>query len=369
MELNTNSTVSLPHDTINIIFEFAQPELEETSVNGDGIMSERTGDQVVDLVHNPSGSHGDPAVQAQRSSTNDLNCLSGSVATQAKTLESDDERMKPCVTKRKTSIETSQSNVPQLSISNPQQPWFSNSLQPSISCLPQMPTMQIGNKQVVQRVYVQMPVQTQVFQKQKTSETKSTQVKKKSNNRKVDYSCITKKQAEGTRITDKQVDCTPITNSTKLALLNFLKKKSVATVNETNGKSGEDHMEPEIQILVPVGEDSNACNKDKTYSDQLSNIGKDLIDIQVRTEDQRCQEIEFIAESCSPEPVQSSQDSTQSFNELTSTGVQSNSTYQPSNQKSDAAGVNDEITDKDMKQADKNCSSVSLCTKGKTLPV
>ena len=357
MELNTNSTDSLPHDTINIIFEFAQPESEETSVNGcvngDEVMSERTGDQVVSLVHNPLVSHGDPAVPAQRSSAKDLNCFSTSDATQ-ETLQSNDAQ--------KTSKETSVSNVPQLLISNPQQFWISNSQQPSISGLPQMPTMRIGNKEVVKRVYVQMPVQTQVFQKQKTSETRPMQVKEKSNNKKVDYTRITKKQSEGTQITDKQVDSTPITNSTKLALLNFLKKKSVATVNETNGKSGENH----IQSLVPVGEENNACNKDKPYSVQRGKIRKDLIDIPARTKDQRCPEIVSITESCSPEPVQSSQDSTQSLTGLTLGAVQSNNTYQPSNQKSDAVGVNDESTDKEMKQAEKNCS-VSQCTKGKTL--
>lgn len=354
MEMNTNSTVSLPHDTINFIFEFAQPESEETSVNEDGIMSEKTGDQVIDLVQNPPGSHDDPAVSAQRSSTNDLNCFSRSVTTQ-ETLQNDDAQ--------KTSIETSTSNVPQLSISNPQLPWISNSLQPSISRLPQMLAVQIGNKQVVQRVYVQMPVQTQVFQKQNTSETRPAQVNKKSNKKKADYSRITKKQPEGTQITDKQVHGTPITNSTKLALLNFLKKKSVATVSETSGKTGEEKVEPEIQSVVPIGEDSNACNKDKNYSDQLTNIQKDQSDIPASNEDQSSQEIVFITESHSPDPVQSSQYSTQSFNELTSTAVQSNNTYKPSNQKSDATGVNDGITDKDMHQA------VSLCTKGKTLPV
>ena len=348
MELNTNSTVSLPHDTINIIFEFAQPEPEETRVNGDGIMSERTGDQIIDLVHNAPGSHGDPAVSAQRSPTNDGNHFSTSVTTQ-ETLQNDDAQ--------KTSVETGKS------ISNPQQAWISNSLQPSISCLPQMQTVRIGNKQVVQRVYVQMPVQTQVFQKQKTSETRPTQVKKKSNNKKADYTVITKKQPEGTQVTDKQLHGTPITNSTKLALLNFLKKKSVPTVNETSGKTGEEKVEPEIQSLVPVGGDSNASNKDSSYSDQLTNIQKDQIDTPARTEDQRCQERVFIAESCSPDPVQSSQDSIQSFNELTSTAALSNNTYQLSNRKSDATGVNDEITDKDMQQA------VSPCTKGKALPV
>lgn len=356
MELNTNSTVSLPQDTINITFEFAQPESEETNVNGDGIMSERTGDHVVDLVHNPPGSHGNPAVPAQRSSTNDLNCFNRSTATQ-ETLQRDDSQ--------KTLVETSASNMPQLSTSNRQQPWISNSLQSSISHPPQLPTMWIGNQQVVQRVYVQMPVQTQVFQKQNTSETRPTQVKKKSNNKKADYSFITKKQTERTQITDMQGDSTPITNSTKLALLNFLKKKSVATVNETNGKSGEDHIEPEIQSFVPAGQD-DACSEDKTSSDQLSNIQKDQIDIPARTEDLRCPETVSITQSCSPDPVQTSQESTQSFNELTSTVVQSNNTCQPSNQKSDAMGVNDLSTDKEMKQAENNCL-VSLSTKGKTL--
>lgn len=353
MEMNTSSTISLPHDTINIIFEFAQPGSEETNVNGDGIMSERTGDQVIDLVHNPPGSHGDPAVPAQRSSTNDINCFNRSAATQ-ETLCSDDAQ--------KTSIETSKSNVPQLSISNPQQPWISNSLQPSISCPPQLPTMWIGNKQVVQRVYVQMPVQTHVCQNQKTSETRPTQERKKSNNKKADYTRITKNQAEHTQRTEMQVESTPITNSTKLALLNFLKKKSVATVNEANGKSGENRIEPEIQSFEPVGQASDACNKDKTCSNQLSNIQKDLIDIPARTEGQRCPETVSITQSCSPEPVQSSQESTQSFNELTPTAVQSNNTCQPSNQKSDAIEVNDESTDKEIKQADKNCS-VSPSTK------
>ena len=351
MELNTNSTVSLPQDTINIIFEFAQPESEETNVNGDGIMSERTGDQIVD--HTPPGSHGNLAVPAQRSSINDLNCFNRSAATQ-ETLESDDSQ--------------NTSDISQLSISNSQQPWISNSLQSSISSPPQLPTMWIGNQQVVQRVYVQMPVQTQVFdfQKQNTSETRPTQVKKKSNNKKADYSFITKKQAERTQISDMPVDSTPITNSTKLALLNFLKKKSVATVNKTNGKSGEDHIEPEIQSFVPVGQENDACNEDKTSSDQLSNIQKDQIDILAMTEDQRCPETVSITQSCSSDPVQTSQESTQAFNELASTLVQSNNTFQPSNQKSDAIGVNDISTDKEMKKAENNCS-VSLSTKGKTL--
>ena len=357
MEMNTNSTVNLPHDTINIIFEFSQPESEETNVNGDGTMSERTGDQVVDLIHNPPGSHGDPAVAVQWSSTNDLNCFNRSAASQ-ETLCIDNAQ--------KTSIETSKSNVPQLSISIAQQHCISNSPQPSISCPPQMPTMWIGNKQVVQRVYVQTPVQTQVCQKQMTSETRSNQGKKKSNNKKADYTRITNRQAEHTQTTEMQVDSTPITNSTKLALLNFLKKKSVASANETNGKSGKDHTEPEIQSFEPVGQESDASNKDKTCSDQLSSIEKDVTDVSARTEDQRCPETVSITQSCSPEPVQSSQESTQSFNELKPTTVQSNNTCQPSNQKSEAIEVNDESTDKEMKQADKNCS-VSPSTKGKTL--
>ena len=360
MELNTTTTVNLPPETINIIFEFAQPESEETRVNGDGIISERTGDQVIDLVHKPP-------VSAQRSSTNDVNCLSRSVATQS-TLQSDDEQTKHCVTERKTSIETSQLNVPQLSISNPQQPWISNSLQPSSSGPPQMPTIQIGNQQVVQRVYVQMPVQKQVFQKQKTSESRPAYVKKKSNNNKAEDSHITKQQAEGAQIPDKQVDGTTITNSTKLALLNFLKKKSVATVSRTNGKNSESYVDPEIQVISPVGEENNACNKYKTCSDQQRKIQEVQINLPATTENQRYQEIVSVSESCSPEPVQLSQEANQSFKELTSTAVQSN-TYQPSNQKSDATVVNDESADKEMKQADKICSSVSLCTKGKTLPV
>ena len=367
MESNTNSTVNLPHDGINIIFEFAQTESERTGVNGDGIISERTGDKAVHLVHTSPGSHGGPVVPAQRSSTNDLNCLIRSVATQ-KTLQSDDEQTKRCVTEQKTSIETSQSNVPQLSISNPQQPWISNSLQPSISSPPPMPTMRIGNKQVVQRVYVQMPVQTQVLQKQKTSESRPAYVKEKCNNKKTEDSRITKIQAKSAQITDKQVDGTPITNSTKLALLNFLKKKSFATVVERNGKSSKSNVDPEIQIISQVGEEINACNKDKTCSDQLRNIHEAPANIPARTEDRESLETAPASESCSSEPNPSSQVSTQSFNESMPTAVEGNDTYHPSNQESDATEVDDKSTDKERKQADKNCS-VSLCTKGKTLPV
>lgn len=379
MELNTNSTVNLPSDTINIIFEFAQPGSEETSENGGEIISERTGDQVVDLVHYPAGSHGDPAVPAERSATNDVNCLSRSVATQ-ETLQHDDERIKNHVTER-TLTETSMgpmSNLRQMSISNPQQPWISNSLQPSILSLPHLPTMmnlRIQNGQVVQRVYVQTPVQTQAFQKEKTSGTRPTQVKKKSNNKKGEDTQITKKQVEDTPIINstkhtllKKVESTPITNSTKLALLNFLKKKSVATVSETNGKSGENNVDPEIQILSPVGGESNACNKDRTCSDQLSNTKEDLISVSARTERLTCPEIISIAESVSPNPVQSSQNSYQSPNELTSTAVQSISTYQPSNKQSDVTGVNGESTEKELKQTCKNFS-VHPCTKGKTPPL
>lgn len=365
MELNTNSTVNLPHDGINIIFEFAQTESEETGVNRDGIISEGTGDKVVHLVHDSLGSHGGPVVPAQRTSTNDLNCLIGSVATQ-KTLQSDDDETKHCRTEQKTSM--SQSNVPQLSISNPHQPWISNSLQPSISSPPPMPTMRIGNKQVVQRVYVQMPVQTQVFQKQKTSESRPASVKEKCNNKKLEDSRITKVQAKGAQITDKQIDGTPITNSTKLALLNFLKKKSFATVVERNGESCESNIDPEIQIISPVGEEISACKKDKTCSDQLRNIHEAPANIPARTEDRESLETAPTSESCSSEPNPSSQVSTQSCNESMPTAVESNDTYHPSNQESDATEVDDKITDKERKQADKNCS-VSLCTKGKTLPV
>lgn len=380
MELNTNSTVNLPSDTINIIFEFAQPGSEETSENGGEIISERTGDQVVDLVHYPAGSHGDPAVPAERSATNDVNCLSRSVATQ-ETLQRDDERIKNHVTERRALTETSMgpmSNLQQMSVSNPQQPWISNSLQPSILNLPHMPTMmnlRIQNGQVVQRVYVQTPVQTQAFQKEKTSGTRPTQVKKKTNNKKGEDTQITKKQVEDTPITNstkhallKKVESTPITNSTKLALLNFLKKKSVATVSETNGKSGENNVDPEIQILSPVGGESNACNKDRTCSDQLSNTKEDLISVSARTENLRFPEIISIAESVSPNPVQSSQNSDQSLNELTSTAVQSISTYQPSNKQSDVTGVNGESTEKELKQTCKHFS-VHPCTKGKTPPL
>lgn len=370
MELNTNSTVNLPSDTINIIFEFAQPGSEETSENGGEIISERTGDQVVDLVHYPAGSHGDPAVPAERSATNDVNCLSRSVATQ-ETLQRDDERIKNHVTERRTLTETSMgpmSNLRQMSISNPQQPWISNSLQPSILSLPHLPTMmnlRIQNGQVVQRVYVQTPVQTQAFQKEKTSGTRPTQVKKKSNNKKGEDTPIINSTKHALL---KKVESTPITNSTKLALLNFLKKKSVATVSETNGKSGENNVDPEIQILSPVGGESNACNKDRTCSDQLSNTKEDLISVSARTESLRCPEIISIAESVSPNPVQSSQNSDQSPNELTSTAVQSISTYQPSNKQSDVTGVNGENTEKELKQTCKNFS-VHPCTKGKTPPL
>ena len=213
-----------------------------------------------------------------------------------------------------------------------------------------------------------MPVQTQVLQKQKTSESRPAYVKEKCNNKKTEDSRITKIQAKSAQITDKQVDGTPITNSTKLALLNFLKKKSFATVVERNGKSSKSNVDPEIQIISQVGEEINACNKDKTCSDQLRNIHEAPDNVPARTEDRESLETTPASESCSSEPNPSSQVSTQSFNESMPTDVESNDTYHPSNQESDATEVDDKSTDKERKQAGKNCS-VSLCTKGKTLPV
>lgn len=354
MEVNTDANLALPltlpSDTINFIFEFTQPGSEEASENGDGVMSERPGNQFGDVAHCQAGSHDDPDVSAQISSTNEINCSSRNDATQ-ETMRSDViEQIKNHVTESETS-EKSLSNSTQLSISKPQRPSISNQRQrlisnpqqPSISSAQQkqqrpsdMFNLLIQNGQVVQRVYVQTPVQTEALRKEKTSTTRPKGVKKTANDKKME-GLENNSMVEDIASSEK-VEGTQITNSTKLALWNFLKKKSAAHVSETNGKSVEDNANPEVQILSTAV--SNGFGNDRARSDQLSNTQKDAINVSTRIESQKGSEVGPI--------VQSSSNSVEKGND-----------DQLSNQQSDVTGSNTESTNKEIKQGDNNTTSTS----------
>ena len=370
MEVNINSTGNLPSDTINIIFEFTQPGSEEASENEEVIL-ERTGDQVT------SESHDAPAVPTQISSTNDVSCSIRKYATQ-ETLEGDVvEQIQIYVTERRTP-EKSVSNSSQLSISNPQQPLISNPQQPSISNpqkllisnpqqpstsnpqqslisnppqpsissarqRPSMTNLRINNGQVVQRVYIQTPVQTDAkIHKGNISDSSLNMVGKIGYYKKVKVTA-----------NNKLVEGTQITNSTKLALRNFLKKKSAAHVSETNSKIVDDNADPAVQILSTAGEFkvSNACDNNRACSDQLSNIEKDTVNASTRTESQKSAEVVSIAESSSPNPMQSSPINS----------AEKDNSHQPLNQQSDVTGLNAENTDEEIQQADNNTSCTSDC--------
>ncbi|KAL9965867.1 hypothetical protein ACROYT_G029721 [Oculina patagonica] len=370
MEVNINSTITLPSDTINFIFEFTQPGSEEASENGNGVTSERTGNQFGDVAHCQVGSHDDPDVSAEISFTNDVNRSSGNDATQ-ETLRSDViEQINTHVTKRKSS-EKSMTNSSQLSISKPQRPFISNQRQrmisqrrqqsisnpqqPSISSAQQkqqrpsdMFNMLIQNGQVVPRVYVQTPVQTEPLQKGEASTTRPQGVKKLANDK------IVESMANNNTVEDiassEKVEGTQITNSTKLALRNFLKKKSAANVGETNDKSVVVNSDPEVQILSTVGEFEvrNACDKDRACSDQLSNTQEDAINVTTGTESQKVPEEVLIVESSSPDTVQTSSNSAQKGND-----------DQLSNQQSAITESNAESTVQEIKQGDNNITSTS----------
>ena len=349
VNMNTDSAVnSLPSDTIgSIIFEFqAQPGSNKVSENGEGVISERTGDQVTHVVFCPPVSRNDPDVSPQISSTNGVYCSSRTVATQETSRSNVVEQIKNCVAKRTTLTSTSK----QSSISKPRQSNLVDLSKPS------MIRLRIQNGQVVQNIhYVDIHAtqadrqETQDGQRDKTTNIKPPKkVEKPANN----YS----KQMEGPQIT----------SSTKLALLNFLKKKYAGNTSEMSSKSGRDNDDPEVEIISTVREASSASEEDTTCSDQANNIEKDVdtINVPARTESKIDPEIISINESSSPEQSNENPDQSPVELTLTSTGVQSDNTDQPSTQQSDVAGVNDE-SDKETKQGDNNSS---ISTEGKTLP-
>lgn len=375
MEENITSTVNLPSDTINITFEFIQPRSDEAGENGAGVILERTGDQFVEVIHCPSGSPDHQAVPVQISSTNDVNCSNKDCETQENLHSAVVQGVKNCVTERKTSENTlsnssqvaisnpwqlSTANPPQLSISNLQQPLISNTQQ-----RPSMINLRIQNGQVVERVYVKTPVQTQALQRKKTSTTRPKRPGKTANNKNME-DAASEKEAGGTpnheEVDDapanNSVEGTQIANSTKLALRNFLKKKCMAKVNETNGKSVGDNANRTVSITGEI-EVSNGCDKDRAYSHQLSNIEKDGINVSAAgTESQKGPEGASIAEFSSLNPVQTSANADQSPNESTLTAVQ-NDNDQPSNEQSDVTGSNVDSTVKEINQGDDDSTCIS----------
>lgn len=246
MEVNTNSP-NLQSDTINIFIEFAQQESDGVKENGEITNSYTDGAEHVFQILPTSSS------PSQASSTSEINCSEiAAVDIQKMSRTTVVEQHKECVAGRNAS-KPSNLNLPVLSVSNPtilypRRPSITSLQQPSISL-----HIESGKVTCTQLVH----------NKAKQGDVQNTSL------------------ARPVATSASEMGGMQISNATKLALKNFLKKKSAGNVSNYN-KSGETDNEtrvPEVAITLPVGEARNPSKKVKTCSDGGSIIERSLSNI------------------------------------------------------------------------------------------
>ena len=246
MEVNTNIP-DLQSDTISIIVEFAQQESDGVKENGE-ITNSHTDGAVRVFQISPTSSS-----PSQASFTSEINCSEiAAVDIQKMSRTTVVEQRKECVAGRNAS-RPSNLNLPVLSVSNPtilypRRPSITSLQQPSIS-------LHIENGKVTCTQLVH-------------NEAKQEDVQNNS-------------QARPVATSASDMGGMQISNATKLALKNFLKKKSAGNVSNYN-KSGETDNEtgvPEVAIILPVEEAGNPSKKVRTSSDRGSIIERSLSNI------------------------------------------------------------------------------------------
>lgn len=361
----TNSAINVPSNTINIILEFTQPETKQ--VNENGVLPEETGDQLVQVAYCSSVSNNNPDVTAEISSTAGSEFSTTDNVTRKTSTSNVVEQIKKIVAERNSpssnSMESSILNVQQPSISNPQQPSISTPQEPSISnpqefsvisnpqqqaisnaqvCTPSSFNLYIQKKEVVQRT---LNIQTQAVCQEETANKKQQKVKE-----------ITSVNNNYCHKTVEATQCSQITNSTKLALLNFLKKKYTGSINVANAETEGENADPEVQIVSTIGQESNGSGKEGTCSDETCNAENDVVKIATSTVSQ---EIAPITESSCTNPAQLSQNS-DNLPGGQLTAAQSDNADQPLINQSDVSMMNTDI-DKERKKDDNNSS---ILTKG-----
>ena len=238
MEVNANShDLHVQSDTINIIVEFAQPEYDGVKENGEKTNSHHDGAVHVFQI-SPTLFH--PAVSSQSSSTSEINCTeSAAVDTQEISRTTVVEQRKEYVVRRNAS-KPSNLNVPVSSVSP--NPTILYPRTRSMACL-QQPSinLHIENGKVTCTQLVHNEAEREGVQNTPLARPAETSA--------------------------SQIEGKPISSATKLALKNFLKKKSAE--NAGNSKSRETSNEttvPELPSILPVGEAENPSKKVTTSS-------------------------------------------------------------------------------------------------------
>ena len=338
MEIDTNSP-DLPSDAINIIVEFTDPvSSEEVIENGETIGD--SSDKTVHVVH-ISPALLNPAVSSQTLSKNGVNSTENTAVEVQETSNSDVvEKLKKCLTGKKTSKPANSNLLPTLlpktTISYPLKPLV-NLQQPSISLC-------IKRGKVT---CTQIPQSAQY----------DAGLEKNSN------APITR-QAETTANPPRG---TQITNATKLALKNFLKKKSARSVNSRSGETGKSAADSGMQTISPAEEAGNLSKKVGTCSGQVSDTDKErnLSDVPAATEREKSCTTVPISESRSPNPMLSSQDPNVLPNEVTSAVVQDVESNSPLPKQSDVIQHEGEHN----QQMEQGCKDGSASTKGKKTAV
>jgi len=154
---------------------------------------------------------------------------------------------------------------------------------------------------------------------------------------------------------------TQIANATKLALKNFLKKKSARHVNSRSDETGKSAADSVMQIISPAEEAGNLSKKVGTCSGQGSDTDKErnLSDVPTATESEKSCTTVPISESSSSNPMLSSQDP----NEVTSAVVQDVESNSPLPKQSDVIQHEGEHNQQ-MEQGcnDSSASTKELCT-------
>ena len=297
MQANANSP-DLPSDTINIIVEFAQPETDEVKENGKS--SEGSNDMAVHVVQISSALLNPASSQTSLTSEAEV----ASIVHQKASRRDVFERIKRHLNGRKTTKPVKSNSCP-LSASNPlisypSRPLLTHLQQPSVGLL-------IQNGQFLHH-------QTQT-EKEKTEITPlETPVQKPTND----------------------IEGSQITNSTKLALKNFLKKKSAGAVNDISGERDRNTTSHKGQVISPVGEAGNSLRKDETCSNKVSDNEKNPAEVlPIGTESEKDLVTAVSDLSASPNPVQSSQNSDVSPDGSSSTVVQGAEFDSPSTLQSD----------------------------------
>jgi len=334
MEIDTNSP-DLPSDTINIIVEFADPvSSEEVIENGETV---RDGsDKTVHVIH-ISPALLNPAVSSQTLSKSGVNSTENTAVEVQETSNSDVvEKLKKCLTGKKSSKPANSNLLPTLlpktTISYPLKASV-NLKQPSISLC-------------IERGKVTCTQIPQLAQYDAGLE-------KNSN------ASITR-QAETTA---NPARGTQIANATKLALKNFLKKKSARHVNSRSDETGKSAADSVMQIISPAEEAGNLSKKVGTCSGQGSDTDKErnLSDVPTATESEKSCTTVPISESSSSNPMLSSQDP----NEVTSAVVQDVESNSPLPKQSDVIQHEGEHN----QQMEQGCNDSSASTKGKKTAV